>query len=157
MSSQKFPIVEKVGAFIIRRNGEGLHELLLFRHADLPEVPVQIPGGTLEVGRETIEEALHREVLEESGLAGLKIIRKLGVSDWFWNQEQFWVKRHVFLLEAPCDTPDTWIHAVTGNGSDAELRFAYHWLRPTDEFGLGGDLGIFLNGEHLPELFSPSP
>lgn len=153
MPDPTLSVVEKVGACIIRRNREGLHELLLFCHADMPEVPVQIPGGTLEVGLETIEEALHREVLEESGLVGLEVVRKIGVSDWFWEKEQFWVKRHVFLLEAPPETPDTWVHAVSGSGTDAQMPFAYYWLRPPPEFTLTGDLGIFLTSEHLPELY----
>ena len=154
MSPSTLPVVEKVGACIIRRNREGLHELLLFRHADMPEVPVQIPGGTVETGLETIEEALHREVLEESGLDRLEMIRKLAEWLWLWPEGQVLIKRHVFLLEAPRETPDTWIHAVSGSGSDAQLRFAYHWLRPSAEFKLGGGFDIFLTAEHLPELFA---
>jgi len=157
MASLPSPIVEKVGACIIRPNREGLFELLLFSHADMPEVPVQIPGGSVEPGGETIEEALHREIMEEAGLVNLKVVRKLGISDWFWEQQQIWVKRHVFLLEAPSETPDSWIHAVSGSGSDAQLRFAYHWLRPMPEFKLCGDLHLFLNWEHVPELYSSSP
>jgi len=154
MSTPALPAVEKVGAFIIRRNREELYELLLFHHADMPEVPLQIPGGSIDSGPETAVEAVHREVREESGLADLEVIRKVGVSDWFWPEGEFWVKRHLFLLEAPRETPDTWIHSVGGCGSDARLRFAYHWLRPPIEFRLTGDLGIFLNPGHLPELYS---
>jgi 8-oxo-dGTP pyrophosphatase MutT (NUDIX family) len=114
---------------------------------------VQIPGGTVETGLETIEQALHREVLEESGLVGLRMTRKL--AEWLWPHGDVIIRRHVFLLEASRETPDTWIHVVTGSGSDAQLRFAYHWLRPSPEFKLGAGFDAFLNGEHLPELFAP--
>jgi 8-oxo-dGTP pyrophosphatase MutT (NUDIX family) len=153
MSPPDLLIVEKVGACIIRRNQAGLYELLLFSHADLPEVSVQIPGGSVEVGMETIEEAVHREVLEESGLRHLRMIRKIAEWRWPWPEKKVLIDRHVYLLEAPPETPDTWVHLVTGSGSDAQLRFAYHWLRPSSEFRLGGGFDPYLNKNHLPEFY----
>jgi ADP-ribose pyrophosphatase YjhB (NUDIX family) len=153
MISPDVPILEKVGACIVRRNREGLYELLLFRHADMPAVPAQIPGGTVETGHETIEQAVHREVLEETGLANLKLIRKIADWEWLWSDMGIMVHRHCFLLEAPQDTPDEWIHVVSGTGSDAEMRFACFWFRPTPEFQLGGGFDIYLTERHLPELY----
>jgi 8-oxo-dGTP pyrophosphatase MutT (NUDIX family) len=147
------PIVEKVGAFILRQGRDGLDELLLFRHADFPDVPAQIPGGTVETGRETIEEALHREVREESGLSELPIVRSLGLWDWLWPEKQILVKDHPFVLRAPVSTPDTWTHLVEGTGEDARLRFDYFWVRPTAAFRLGPRIDRFLNSSHMPELY----
>ena len=69
----------KVGAFILRPQPEGAERLLRFTHPDFPEAPIQIPGGTVEKG-EAVESALHREIEEETGLANLRVRRKLGVS-----------------------------------------------------------------------------
>ncbi|CAN0515446.1 unnamed protein product, partial [Phaeothamnion confervicola] len=42
-----------------------------------PEAGVQLPAGTMEAG-ETPEDAVLREAFEETGLAGLRIVRFLG-------------------------------------------------------------------------------
>lgn len=41
--------------------------LLVFEEPDFPEVPLQVPGGTIDVGEEP-EVAAVREFLEETGL-----------------------------------------------------------------------------------------
>ncbi len=46
-----------VGAYILRKSFQG-YQLLLFRHPDCPETPLQIPGGGVDAG-ETHEQALH--------------------------------------------------------------------------------------------------
>lgn len=56
--------VEKVTAFVTRQS-KGRHDLLLFKH---PNAGIQIPAGTVEDG-ETPEQAVIREVNEETGLA----------------------------------------------------------------------------------------
>ena len=66
-------IIEKVTAFVIRESEEG-HNLLLFEH---PNAGIQIPAGTVEAD-ETPEEAVIREVTEETGLASLSIRQYLG-------------------------------------------------------------------------------
>jgi ADP-ribose pyrophosphatase YjhB (NUDIX family) len=143
----------RVAAYIIRKNPQGLHQLLMFKHPDCPEAPIQIPGGGVEP-EESLESALHRETDEESGLNNLTIIRKLGVAEICWRQPQKLVSyRHCFLLQAPQDTPEVWDHIVQGDGIDAGMKFSYFWHRPTIDFRLPADLGYFLHPEHLPELY----
>jgi ADP-ribose pyrophosphatase YjhB (NUDIX family) len=142
----------KVGAFIIRPSSEGRHDLLLFTHPDFPDAAIQMPGGSVENGEE-IEAALHREIAEETGLDGLIIVRKLGVSEVPVRDHGILI-RHCYLLAAPQGVADEWIHVVQGSGEDKELRFAFAWHRIQPGFTLTGDLGYFLNPEFLPELYS---
>ncbi len=107
----------------------------------------------METGQETIDEALHREVFEESGLRDLEVIRSLGLWDWFWPEKQISIKDHPFVLRAPSSMPDAWQHVVEGTGEDARLRFDYFWIRPDSAFRLGPRIDRFLNADHLPELY----
>lgn len=143
-------MVAKVAAFIVRRSGVNA-QLLVFAHADLPEVPVQIPGGTVEPG-ESPENAVLREVEEESGLRGLPILHKLGVCHFFWTAIDDEIERHCYLLQAPNDAPDSWQHTVGGAGEDGGLVFSYFWEK-ADNLNLGGGLDVFLSPEHIPELY----
>ena len=145
-------ISERVGAFILRKNNS-LYELLLFRHPD-SSASIQIPGGGVEAG-ELIEDALYREIHEESGLTHLTIIRKLGESRRCWLDTNVESCRHYFLLELHEEAPEQWEHCVHGNGVDAGLKFSYYWCRPAIGFMLPKSSGqIFLNPKHIPELFS---
>ena len=65
-------VIEKVTAFVTRTTGEGL-ELLLLEH---PFAGTQIPAGTVE--DETPEEAVLREVAEETGIDSAAIAGYLG-------------------------------------------------------------------------------
>lgn len=143
-------MVTKVGAYIMRWK-EGEAQLLVFAHADMPEVPIQIPGGSVEAG-ESLEDALQREIAEECGLHDLPVVRKLGTNRFFWDAINDEVLRHFYLLEAP-EAAESWTHCVQGDGEDCGLRFAFYWVRINKEFRLCGDLGAFLSPAHIPELF----
>ena len=56
----------RAAVYIVRDSSRGL-ELLVFDHRDYPEAGTQIPAGGVDTG-ESIEEAVLREVLEETGL-----------------------------------------------------------------------------------------
>jgi len=64
--------IQKVTAFVTRPTTEGL-ELLLLEH---PYAGIQIPAGTVE--DESPEEAVLREVAEETGVGSATICRNLG-------------------------------------------------------------------------------
>ena len=143
----------RVAAYIIRQTHQGLHQLLMFTHPDCPEAPIQVPGGGVEP-QESLECALHREILEECGLSNLTIIRKLVVAETCWTQpRRLILYRHCFLLHASQNTPDNWDYLVQGDGIDAGMKFSYFWHRPAIDFKLPADLGYFLYPEHIPELY----
>ena len=66
-------VLEKVTAFVTRSGPTG-QELLLFRH---PHAGIQLPAGTVEE-RETPEQAVLREAMEETGLSNLRLGSLLG-------------------------------------------------------------------------------
>jgi ADP-ribose pyrophosphatase YjhB (NUDIX family) len=98
-------ILEKVTAFITRRTTAGV-ELLLFQH---PFAGIQIPAGTVEED-EMAEAAARREVLEETGLRDLALVRGLGYVD----EEQ---PGHIYIARR------TRVYARPGVGSFAWVEF----------------------------------
>jgi ADP-ribose pyrophosphatase YjhB (NUDIX family) len=143
----------KVGAFVVREPAGLPAELLLFTHVDIPEAPIQIPGGSIEPGEDPYA-AAQRELHEEAGVGTLPPIRPLGVSEVpsIANANEV-LRRHCYLFDGT-GLPDHWIHTVTGAGQDNALRFEYRWHRIVPGFTLTGDLNSFLNPSALPELYA---
>ena len=76
-------MIEKVSAFILRsRNNEP--EILIFEH---PNAGLQIPSGTVELN-ESPEDALYREVFEETGLKAIEIIEEIGEDHQFTSKDE---------------------------------------------------------------------
>jgi 8-oxo-dGTP pyrophosphatase MutT (NUDIX family) len=74
-------MIEKVVAFIVRKK-ENDYQLLIFKH---PANGYQLPAGTVEEN-ESLENALLREITEETGLKNVKIIKKLGENTIYIDQ-----------------------------------------------------------------------
>lgn len=142
-------VVEKVGAFVIRKRDQTA-ELLLFTQPNSPDAPIQIPGGSLEDG-ETPENGVLRELREEAGVEDLTLVRKVGISEVPWQGRVF--RRHCFLFDGD-GLPERWVHEVVGSGVDRGMRFDFSWHQVRDGFSLSGDLWYFLNPKYLPELFA---
>ena len=115
------PRSRKVFAYVTRITGPKT-ELLVFRSLDEPGF--EVPKGAVEDG-ESLDKAVVRELLEEAGITGARVIRELGASDW--KDE----RQHFFLVEAPSGLPCTFEHVVTGNGIDTGFRYRFRWL-PVD-------------------------
>jgi 8-oxo-dGTP pyrophosphatase MutT (NUDIX family) len=106
----KHRTVGKVTAFITRLRNEAT-ELLVFRH---PYAGVQVPAGTIELG-ESVEEALWREVQEETGLRDVQLIRHLRTELYTTPADQRIIVRGTKIFDAPAfDASGTGYHLKRG-------------------------------------------
>jgi 8-oxo-dGTP pyrophosphatase MutT (NUDIX family) len=138
INSRQSSMIEKVVAYVTR-GVDG--RLLVFTHTDFPEAGVQVPAGTVERG-EPIEAALMRELLEETGQTGYRLIRRLASNEFALPVGGI-CRRHVYHLSAPEGLPDRWRWGER-YGSAEQINFDFYWtpLRPRPE--LAGGLGDYL-------------
>ena len=93
-------------------------ELLVFDHKGMPDVPAQVPAGRVD-SHESLEEALLREVEEESGITGVTVVRELADAEEF--EHLFGPgahESHAFHATAELGGPDEWEHPVSGTGME---------------------------------------
>lgn len=107
--------------------------LLVFDHIDNPASGTQVPAGGIRDG-ETAEDAVVRELAEESGLQSASIVRKLGET-WYMAElgnvpkgleEQIQHAFHLCLEEPPPD--EEWEWEEKSGGDIVEHRFAFRWV-----------------------------
>ncbi|PFF68186.1 NUDIX hydrolase [Bacillus thuringiensis] len=134
---------KKVHAYITREK-EGVMQLLVFKHRDIHEAGIQVPGGTVDEG-ETLEAAILREVQEESGLRHLCIERFLADYIIHVKEKQEYEKRHFFHVTLLTDVKDTWEHIVSAGEKDQSLAFSYEWVNIAKCPELAGKQGEFLH------------
>ncbi|MDT0274692.1 bifunctional GNAT family N-acetyltransferase/NUDIX hydrolase [Blastococcus goldschmidtiae] len=106
--------------------------LLVFEHLDVA-AGTQVPGGGIHVG-ESAEEAVLRELAEESGLDSALVVRKLGEA---WNrsepgnvpaglEEQIQHAFHLRLGDAP--RHERWEWEERSGGDVVEHRHEFRWI-----------------------------
>lgn len=98
MPEQQFP-EPTVGAVIF---GDDDRFLLLKSHKFNGQYV--IPGGHIELG-ETMEQALRREIREETGLS-IRDVELVDIQEFIFD-DIFWKKRHFIFLDYRCRTDDT--------------------------------------------------
>ncbi|MBI1802321.1 MAG: NUDIX domain-containing protein [Chloroflexi bacterium] len=137
-------MVEKVVAYITREKN-GNRELLVFKHSDYPDAGIQVPAGTVEPG-ELPEQALWREVSEETGHTGFTLARRLTTYEYRYQPTGEWSRRHVYHLTAPTYLPGSWRHGEKF-GTPDQITFDFYWA-PLDSLpALSAGLG-----DHLHEI-----
>ena len=119
----------------------------MFEHRDYPEAGTQVPAGTVDQD-EPVEEALHREIEEETGLRGCEIIAKLTVYEWEHPVSHNMHERHVYHLAAPEGTSDQWAWIETSGGLVPEHEgyvFLFRWASLDGDIKLAGNQGDYLH------------
>ncbi|MFX0171610.1 MAG: NUDIX domain-containing protein [Candidatus Hodarchaeota archaeon] len=101
--------VEKVTAFITRKQ-EDTNELLLIRH---PNAGIQLPVGTVEKG-ETVEEALKREIKEETGLRKITVKNYIGYKENTLQNNDLIISEKTNVYSRPNPTSFDWAELRTG-------------------------------------------
>ncbi|MBO1579413.1 NUDIX domain-containing protein [Bacillus sp. XF8] len=134
---------KKVYAYITREK-EGVTQLLVFTHRDMPEAGIQVPGGTVDEG-EKLEAAVLREVLEESGIRHLCIERFIDDYIIYVKEKQEYQKRHFFHISLLTDVKDMWEHIVSAGEEDEGLTFCYEWVDIAKCPVLTGNQGEFVH------------
>ena len=118
---------QRVVAYVTRER-DGRTELLTIEHGDIPDASVEVPAGRLDPG-ENLEEGVHREVEEETGVTGLRVLGRLADGEEFERLYGAGVhESFAFHAMAGSEGPDEWEHQVTGTGADAGLTYLCRWV-----------------------------
>ena len=131
-------------ALIYATNKRGL---LIFQEPDFPDVPPQVPGGTIDNGEDTLA-AAQREFAEETGIltpTNMTFV-ELDEHKFERNGQSNQVNRHYYHAAVPDDLPETWAHhePLAHDGADAIL-FRFSWVKLNDApniLGLGMEAAI---------------
>jgi 8-oxo-dGTP pyrophosphatase MutT (NUDIX family) len=132
-------------AYITRAGRGGGKEMLVFEHVHVPEAGTQVVHGALHHGEDP-DVGVMREAQEETGLQGLRIVRKLGVFEWRNAEWGCLFERHVYELAAPENVPETWDHYETDGGMiehRAEKLFRFRWAGLAEAARLAGGQGLY--------------
>jgi 8-oxo-dGTP pyrophosphatase MutT (NUDIX family) len=130
-------LIRRRAVAYVTRERAGRTELLTVEAEKHPEDGIQVPAGRIDYD-ESLEDGLMRELAEETGLIGARIVREL--PDFEATYENFCVN-HAFHLAVDEEVPDEWRHEVHGDGVDAGLIHLCRWLPLTPDLRLwnGGD------------------
>jgi 8-oxo-dGTP pyrophosphatase MutT (NUDIX family) len=135
----------KVTAYITRFKG-GQKQLLTMIELGQESFGLQVPGGTVVEG-ESLEEALLREIYEESELENVRIIKYLGEHkyDLIKLNQVISITRYYYHVSTECDRDDYTV-TVRSNDEDNGWMYHYKWLNfgKGESFHLGGELGHYL-------------
>jgi 8-oxo-dGTP pyrophosphatase MutT (NUDIX family) len=91
-----------------------------------------VPAGRIEA-HESLEEGLAREVEEETGVTGTRIVRKLAGPEELARLHGTGANEsHAFHAVTDAETPAVWEHAVGGTGMDSQFVFRCRWVALDD-------------------------
>ena len=144
------PIRKKVYGFILQDNEAGEKALLVY--LNVQEVPFRLVGGNIDAG-ETEEEALFREIQEESGLKQFKLVKKIGTQYYYKDYIDANVERHDYLLIPETRLPEKWRFTGEGEGEDCGTIFNYQWIKQDEIYLLDKEFREYMSQKYIQELF----
>ena len=132
---------QKAFAYVLRND-----ELLVFTHPHAPEAGIQVIAGSVEPGEAPVETVL-REAQEESGIAQVELVEKLG--EWSRDMRDFGRNelhhRHYFHLRANQSTPVRWRHLERHGDDGGQHLFELFWAPLNNLPYLIADHGRFIS------------
>ena len=141
-------------ALIYATNKRGL---LIFQEPDFPEVPPQVPGGTIDNGEDPLA-AAKREFAEETGILTPTDMTFLELDEHPFerNGQPHQVNRYYYHATVSDDLPETWDHheQYAYDGADPIL-FRFSWVtlnNAPDILGIGMEAAIPSLRAHLAEI-----
>lgn len=115
----------RVAAYVIRHRA--VPELLVFDHVGAPQAGTQVPAGGVRSGEEP-EQAVLREIAEETGLRTVRLIQQIAVEEKPHPDTHQPRRTTYFHLQAPATAADAWNHTAWGEGADAGLAFTCRFV-----------------------------
>jgi len=107
----------------VTRVVDGLVQVLVFDHRDVPEAGTQVPAGGVHAG-ERVDATARREVLEETGVDDVRVVGVLGVQQH--PHPDTGDPRVSAVLHAETEhRPDTWTHTVGGDPRDGDWGLVF--------------------------------
>jgi ADP-ribose pyrophosphatase YjhB (NUDIX family) len=98
----------RVVAYVTREHpATGADQLLVFEEDD----ELHVPAGGIEAD-ETLEQAAAREVREETGLNGIRVLREVGVLEQPGREPSFVHESHFVQATPTVESADHWHHGV---------------------------------------------
>jgi 8-oxo-dGTP pyrophosphatase MutT (NUDIX family) len=137
----------RVIAYVTREHPRsGIDQLLVFDALERPELVGVIPGGGVEPG-ESLEDAVVREVREETGLA-VRVVRKVGFAEQPGRRDPGLLHETHFFQAVPVEpTPEQWEHRIAEQEASIEagpVRCRWVQIRPDMELW-GVNRGAFVH------------
>ena len=120
--------------------------LLIYTHLDYPEAGVQVPGGHPEPN-ESLENAVVRESIEETGLKNLELVEYLGSIDLDLRAKGIGLeRRHFYHLHYNGPLTEPWVHNEMNpsDGTPAPVRFRFSWVSLSEDIRLDWDHDTYL-------------
>ncbi|MGI5151704.1 NUDIX domain-containing protein [Plantactinospora sp. CA-294935] len=141
----------RVAAYVVRDTPTG-PELLVFDHRDQPEAGTQVPAGGVDAA-EPLEDAVIREVAEETGTVAVTVRTSLGVQQRP-HPHTGEPRVTVFYYATTTEGRDRWSHQVAGStGTDDGMVFDCFFIPLTQALDLLPDR----QDEFVPALLKLLP
>ena len=117
-------MIKKVLAFCIRNKIDKQEILVLSK---INGKGIEVPGGSVEEN-ESFENAVERELFEETGINSIRNMRKVLTVSFYADWRKEWQERNIFKLELENTSNDEWEHIISDGKEDKGKKARIFWL-----------------------------